>query len=71
MPFFGFSDNTHLHTLRWHLGIPCYYGGAVMTQLAMQRQMHGYTAQSLPNALFARGEVEIAAAPHYTDEGLE
>ena len=37
-PFSGFSDNTHLYTLRWRLGIPSYYGGAVMTQLAMQRQ---------------------------------
>ena len=70
-PFFGFSDNTHLHTFLWNLGIPSYYGGAVMTQLAMQRQMHDYTIQSLANALFTSGEVEISASTAYTDEGLD
>ena len=70
-PFFGFSDNTHLHTLLWCLGIPSYYGGAVMTQLAMPGRMHDYTIQSLTNALFATGEVELTAAPHYTDHVLD
>jgi muramoyltetrapeptide carboxypeptidase LdcA involved in peptidoglycan recycling len=55
-PFFCFSDNTHLHTFLWNLGIPSYYGGAVMTQLAMSHQMHDYTMQSLNNALFTAGE---------------
>ncbi len=70
-PFFGFSDNTHLHSLLWNLGIPSYYGGAVMTQLAMAGQMHDYTIQSLNNALFGRGEVEITPAATYTDESLD
>lgn len=70
-PFFGFSDNTHLHLFLWRLGIPSYYGGAVMTQLAMQQHLHTYTEQSLRNALFASGEVEISAAAAYTDEALD
>jgi muramoyltetrapeptide carboxypeptidase LdcA involved in peptidoglycan recycling len=69
-PFLGYSDNTHLHTFLWNLGIPSYYGGAVMTQLAMQQQMHAYTAQSLRHALFTTGEAEVFPATHYTDEGL-
>ncbi|MBC8085058.1 MAG: LD-carboxypeptidase [Hymenobacter sp.] len=69
-PFFGYSDNTHLHTFLWNLGIPSYYGSAVMTQLAMQQQMHDYTVQSLTHALFTTGEVEVSAAASYTDEGL-
>jgi len=69
-PLFGFSDNTHLHTFLWNLGIPSYYGGAVMTQLAMQQQMHAYTIQSLANALFTIDEVAIAASATYTDESL-
>ena len=69
-PFFGHSDNTHLHTFIWNLGIPSYYGGAVMTQLAMQQQMHDYTVKSLAHALFTTGEVEISAAASYTDEDL-
>ncbi len=34
-PFFGYSDNTHLMNFLWLNGIPSYYGGSVMTQLAM------------------------------------
>ncbi|MGI4742788.1 MAG: S66 family peptidase [Janthinobacterium lividum] len=70
-PFFGFSDNTHLHTFLWNLGIPSYYGNAVMTQLAMQQQLHDYTVQSLANALFTTGEVEVLASATYTDEALD
>jgi len=32
--FFGFSDNTHLGNYLWNLGIPSYYGGAILTQFA-------------------------------------
>lgn len=42
-PFFGFSDNTHLHNFLWNLGIPSYYGSAIMTQLAFQGQMNDIT----------------------------
>jgi muramoyltetrapeptide carboxypeptidase LdcA involved in peptidoglycan recycling len=70
-PFFGFSDNTHLHLYLWNLGIPSYYGGAVMTQLAMQQHMHPYTVQSLRHALFTTGEVEVSASATYTDEALD
>ncbi|NML65893.1 LD-carboxypeptidase [Hymenobacter sp. RP-2-7] len=70
-PFFGFSDSTHLHLFLWNLGIPSYYGGAVMTQLAMPGHMHDFTVQSLTNALFHAGEVEIAAAAGYTDEASD
>lgn len=70
-PFFGYSDNTHLHTFLWNLGIPSYYGVAVMTQLAMHQQMHNFTVQSLAHALFTTGEVEVSAAACYTDEELE
>lgn len=70
-PFFGFSDNTHLHTVLWNLGIPSYYGGAVMTQLAMQHQMHNYTVQSLNHALFTTGEVEVLPSATYIDEAID
>src|SRR6187431_3104565 len=45
-PFFGFSDNTHLHMFLWNLGIPSYYGGGIMTQYAMQGGMHELTVRS-------------------------
>ncbi|HEX8348735.1 MAG TPA: S66 peptidase family protein [Hymenobacter sp.] len=69
-PFFGFSDNTHFHVFLWNLGIPAYYGAAVMTQLAMQGQMHELTVRYLTKALFEAGEVEVHASEFYTDEGL-
>jgi muramoyltetrapeptide carboxypeptidase LdcA involved in peptidoglycan recycling len=67
-PFFGFSDNTHLITYLWNLGIPSYYGGMVMTQLAMPGHLHELTVHYLKQALFARGEVELTASLMFTDE---
>ena len=70
-PFFGFSDNTHLHNFLWNLGIPSYYGSAIMTQLAMQGAMHDITINSLKHALFDTGEFELEVAKEYNDEGLD
>jgi muramoyltetrapeptide carboxypeptidase LdcA involved in peptidoglycan recycling len=70
-PFFGFSDNTHLHNFLWNLGIPSYYGGAIMTQLAMQGAMQELTISSLNHALFDEGEFELEVASEYNDEGLD
>lgn len=70
-PFFGFSDNTHLHNFLWNLGIPSYYGSAIMTQLAMQGAMHDITVNSLKHALFDTGEFELEVAEEYNDEGLD
>lgn len=70
-PFFGFSDNTHLHNFLWNLGIPSYYGSAVMTQLAMQGEMNEITVDSLRHALFDSGEYEVGVATEYNDVGLD
>ena len=69
-PFFGFSDNTHLHNYLWSLGIPSYYGGAIMTQFAMQGTMTDITVNSLNRALFKKGEYELEVSERYNDEGL-
>lgn len=70
-PFFGYSDNTHLHNFLWNLGIPSYYGAAIMTQFAMQGSMHDITVNSLNHALFDKGEYELEVANEYNDEGLD
>lgn len=70
-PFFGFSDNTHLHNYLWNLGIPSYYGGSIMTQYAMQTSMHDFTVKYLNNALFESGFIELESSPEYTDIGLD
>lgn len=69
-PFFGFSDNMHLHNFLWHLGIPSYYGGGVMNQFGMNGAMFDMTVTSLRHALFECGEFELEVSDHYNDEGL-
>jgi muramoyltetrapeptide carboxypeptidase LdcA involved in peptidoglycan recycling len=66
-PFFGYSDNTHLHNLLWTLGIPSFYGCSTMVQLGMGGQLLDDTAASLRHALFEHGEVEITASAQFTD----
>lgn len=70
-PFFGFSDNTHLHNFLWNLGIPSYYGGGVMNQFGMNGKMFELTIDSLNHALFEEGEFELMVSREYTDEGLD
>lgn len=70
-PFFGFSDNTHLHNFLWNLGIPSYYGGGVMNQLGMNVEMFDITINSIRHALFDKGEFELEVATEYNDEGLD
>lgn len=70
-PFFGYSDNTHLHNFLWQLGIPSYYGGSTLTQYAMQGGMHDITVRSLRHAFFESGEFELEVATEYNDETLD
>lgn len=70
-PFFGFSDNTHLHNFLWNLGIPSYYGGGVMNQFGMNAKMFDITVNSLNHALFDEGEYELEVSAEYNDEGLD
>jgi muramoyltetrapeptide carboxypeptidase LdcA involved in peptidoglycan recycling len=60
-----------LHNFLWNLGIPSYYGSAIMTQLAFQGQMNEMTINSLNHALFDEGEYELEVAKQYCDVGLD
>ncbi|MFZ1317345.1 LD-carboxypeptidase [Candidatus Saccharibacteria bacterium] len=70
-PFFGYSDNTHLHNFLWNLGIPSYYGGGIMNQFGMNVRMFDMTIDSLKHALFNKGEFPLDIANNYNDEGLD
>ncbi len=70
-PFFGFSDNTHMHIYLSNLGIPSYYGGAIMTQFAMQGEMMEPTIDTLKKALFDGGTYVSVGASTYNDISLE
>jgi muramoyltetrapeptide carboxypeptidase LdcA involved in peptidoglycan recycling len=70
-PFFGYSDNTHLHVYLSGLGIPSYYGGSIMTQFAMQGSMMDVTVESLQKALFDGGQLVTRGEKVYNDIGLQ
>lgn len=70
-PFFGYSDNTHLGLFLWNLGMPSFYGGSVMTQLAMQSAMDKMTIDSLRTSLFTYDRVRIKPSKTYNDIGLD
>lgn len=70
-PFIGYSDNTHIHNFLWNLGIPSYYGGAIMTQFGMHGFMDVLTTQSVRTALFDGGTTEIKASKEYNDVGID
>ncbi len=70
-PFFGYSDITHIINYLWNLGIPAFYGGAIMTQFAMQSTMDDFTVEYLKKALFEKGEIELRHSEMYNDEGLD
>ena len=70
-PFFGFSDNTHLHLYLSSLGVPSYYGGGIMTQFAMQGGMLPLTVESLNRAFFDGGTMKLTGSESYNDVGLE
>lgn len=70
-PFLGFSDNTHFMNHLWLNGVPSYYGGAVLTQFAMQDEMDQFTVNYLKKALFEEGEFELNVSNKYNDIGLD
>lgn len=69
-PFFGYSDNTHLHNFLWGLGIPSYYGGSIMTEFAFQQQIPELNIKYLRQALFGQGEIEVEVSTEFNDIGL-
>jgi len=70
-PFFGYSDNTNFMQLLWKLGIPSYYGGAIMTQFAMQQHMDELTVAFLHHAFFDTETYELPAAKAFTEIDLD
>lgn len=70
-PFFGYSDNTHLHNFLWNLGIPSYYGSCIMTELAFQVMIPELTKKHLNQALFIKGDLAIEDSSSFNDIGLD
>lgn len=68
--FFGYSDNTHLCNFLYSNGVQSGYGGSVMTQLAMQKEMDAATVANMKWSFFEQGLYEIIAPPYSVDEDL-
>jgi muramoyltetrapeptide carboxypeptidase LdcA involved in peptidoglycan recycling len=71
-PFTGYSDNTNVSQFLWNIGIPSYYGGALMVQFAMQgNKILPQTEESLQWSLFDGGMHEIKPSDEFTDIEFE
>ncbi len=69
-PFFGYSDNSHFANFLFLNGIPSFYGAALFTQFAHQKEMNEYTVKYIKHALFNEGEFELLPSESFNDIGL-
>lgn len=70
-PFFGFSDNSHFANYLFLNEIPSFYGAALFTQFAHQKEMNPYTVKYIKHALFDEGEFELLPSKSFNDLGLD
>ena len=70
-PFFGFSDNSHISNFLFLNEIPSFYGAALFTQFAHQREMNPYTEKYIKHALFDEGEFELLPSDAFNELGLD
>ncbi len=69
-PFFGYSDNSHFCNHLFLLGIPSFYGAALFTQFAYQKEMDPFTVKYIKHALFGEGQIELVSSVEFNDIGL-
>lgn len=70
-PFFGYSDNSHFCNFLFLNDIPSFYGAALFTQFAHQKEMNPYTVKYIKHALFDEGEFELLPSESFNDLGLD
>lgn len=69
--FYGYSDNTSLNLYLWKQGIVSFQGPMIMTELAMQGEMHEYTVEHVEKAFFENSMGEVEPSEQFTDETLD
>ncbi len=69
--FYGYSDNTSLCLYLWKQGIVSFYGPMIMTELAMQGEMHQYTVEHTEKVFFEDKIGKIEPSEQFTDETLD
>ena len=70
-PFFGYSDNSHFMNFLFLQDIPSFYGAALFTQFAHQKEMNTFTLEYIRHALFDEGEIELRSADTFNDLDLD
>jgi muramoyltetrapeptide carboxypeptidase LdcA involved in peptidoglycan recycling len=70
-PFFGFSDCSHFSNFLFLNRIPSYYGAALFTQFAHQKEMNPYSVKYIKHAMFDEGEIELVPSESFNDIGLD
>jgi len=70
-PFFGYSDNSHFCNFLFLNSIPSFYGAALFTQFAHQKEMNPYSVKYIKHALFDEGEFELIPSDSFNDIGLD
>lgn len=69
--FYGYSDNTSLNMYLWQQGIISFQGPMIMTELAMNGEMHDYTVKHVEKAFFSDEVGEVEPSEMFTDENLD
>lgn len=69
--FFGSSDNSHLHNELWKQGIQSFYGGNLMTDLAVPGFLPDYNEASIKCALTDDSMGEFPTSDAFIDQDLD
>lgn len=70
-PFLGYSDNTHLHNLRWTHGLAGFYGGSTQVHLGAGPGVDAEHAAALRAALLDGGRLELTRPDTSEDHGVD
>lgn len=69
--FFGSSDNTHLHNELWQAGVQSFYGGTLMTDLAVPGYLPDYNEASIECAMRGDEMGVLRASDVFADQDLD
>lgn len=69
--FFGSSDNTHLQNELWQAGVQSFYGGTLMTDLAVPGALPDYNVASIKRAMGDSRMGELPTSDEFTDHDLD
>lgn len=69
--FFGSSDNTHLHNELWQQGVVSFYGGNLMTDLAVPGFLPDYNEASIKRAMGGDEMGVFPTSDEFSDQDLD